>query len=137
MHSALRKNACGDAAIRAQPKVHCLAVSIDCPVEVVPSAPNADVGLINPPGRIYASYPPVPSLLELQHVVDNPAQNRFVRDDDSALGHHREIPIAQPVSDVPANALLDDLGIEPAPPMNWQREEGLVLAIVAAACSFA
>jgi hypothetical protein len=44
--------------------------------------------------------------------------NRRVRH-DAALGHHRhEIPIAQSVGDVAADAQLDDLGIEPAPSVN-------------------
>ena len=38
-----------------------------------------------------------------------------MRHTNSALGHHRvEIPIAQSVGDVPADAQLDDLGIEAA-----------------------
>jgi hypothetical protein len=41
---------------------------------------------------------------------------RRVRHGNAPLGHHRhEIPIAQPVSDVPADAQLDDLGMEAAP----------------------
>jgi hypothetical protein len=42
--------------------------------------------------------------------------NRRVRHDKAALSHHRhEVPIAQPVGDVLANAQFNDLGIEAAP----------------------
>jgi hypothetical protein len=45
--------------------------------------------------------------------------NRRVRHANAALGHHRrEISIAQPVGDVPADAQLDDLGIEAATSVN-------------------
>jgi hypothetical protein len=45
--------------------------------------------------------------------------NRRVRHDNAALGHHRhEIPIAQSVGDVPADAQFDDLGIEAAASVN-------------------
>jgi hypothetical protein len=41
--------------------------------------------------------------------------NRRVRHSNAPLGHHRlEISIAQAVGDVPADAQLDDLGIEAA-----------------------
>jgi hypothetical protein len=43
-----------------------------------------------------------------------------VRHDDAPLRHHRHpIPVAQPVSDVPAHALFDDLGIEAAAAVRW------------------
>jgi len=42
-----------------------------------------------------------------------------MRHGNTPLGHHcHEIPIAQPIGDVPANAQLDDLGIETAAAVN-------------------
>jgi hypothetical protein len=51
--------------------------------------------------------------------------NRRVRHDNAALGHHRhEVPIAQSVGDVPADAQLDDLGIEAATSVNGIADYG-------------
>ena len=45
--------------------------------------------------------------------------NRRVRYDNAALGHHRhQISVAQSVGDLPADAQLDELGIEPATSVN-------------------
>ena len=46
--------------------------------------------------------------------------NRCVRNDDAPLRHHRhEVSVAQPVGDIPAHALFDDLGIEAAAAVRW------------------
>jgi hypothetical protein len=50
--------------------------------------------------------------------------NRGVRHANAALGHHRhEISIAQSVSDVPADAQLDDLGIEAATSVKYSTKD--------------
>jgi hypothetical protein len=42
-----------------------------------------------------------------------------VCDDDSTFGHHRnQVSIAQTVGDVPTNAELNELGLEPASAIN-------------------
>jgi hypothetical protein len=62
---------------------------------------------------------PIPALLELGDIPNDPSQNRRVRDLDTTLRHHRdEISIAQPVGDVPADAKLDDVSIEGAAAVN-------------------
>jgi hypothetical protein len=54
--------------------------------------------------------------------------NRGVRHANAALGHHRyEIPVAQSVGDVPADAQLDDFGIEAAASVMGFRTIGLVI----------
>jgi len=46
-------------------------------------------------------------------VPGNPSRDGAVGYDDPALRHHsNEVPIAQPIGDVPANALLDDFNVE-------------------------
>src|ERR1022692_3044450 len=54
-----------------------------------------------------------PGLLELRNVTSAPPKDRRMRDFDAALGHHlHKISIRQPISDVPAHAQLDDVGVE-------------------------
>ena len=80
------KRLCGcSAAIGAKQKVDGLAVLIHSAIEVVPFASNTDVRLVDSPGGVNASCPTVPSLLELWHIVNYPAQNRRVGHADSAL----------------------------------------------------
>src|SRR5260370_40756549 len=92
---------------------------VDSAVEKIPLAPDLYIGLIHAPGGIHGPCEAVPSLLELRHIANHPTVNRRVRHTNAALGHHRhEISIAQPVGDVPADAQLDDLGIEAATSVN-------------------
>jgi hypothetical protein len=71
------------------------------------------------PGGIDGSGESVPALLKLRHVANHPAMNRRVRHANTSFGHHRhEISVAQPVGDLPADAQLDDLGIEAAASVN-------------------
>jgi hypothetical protein len=77
------------------------------------------VSFVHTPGSIHRPSESVPSLLELRHIANHPTMNRRVRHDNAALRHHRrQIPIAQSIGDVPAEAQFDDLGIEPAAPLN-------------------
>jgi hypothetical protein len=75
--------------------------------------------LIDAPGIIHRTCEAVPPLLKLRHIANNPAMNGGVRHGNASLRHHwHEIPIAQPLGDVPADAQLDYLGIEAAPAIN-------------------
>jgi hypothetical protein len=118
-----------DAAIWAKQKIPRLAVLIHGPIGKVPLALDLDVGFIHAPGGIHRSGEAVPSLLKLRHKANHPTMNRRVRHANAALGHHRhEISIAQPVGDVPADAQLDDLGIEAATSVNRISDYGLVIS---------
>src|ERR1700690_314960 len=45
--------------------------------------------------------------------INSQLKDRRMRDFDAALGHHlHKISIRQPISDVPAHAQLDDVGVE-------------------------
>jgi hypothetical protein len=49
-----------------------------------------------------------PSALVFRHILQHPTHDCRVGDDDLALGHHRgQIPVAQPISGVTANAEFD------------------------------
>jgi hypothetical protein len=116
----------GDAAIRKKQKIHGLAVLVDSPIEIIPLASDLDVGLVDAPGIIHGSCEAVPALLKLRHIANHSAMNGGVRHANAALGHHGyEIPIAQPIGDVPTDAQLDDLGIKAAPAINEISRYGL------------
>src|SRR3981081_1205187 len=112
---------CGcNAVVRAKQKVHGLAVLIHGAIEVVPFPSNTNIRLIDSPGGVHGACPTIPSLLELRYIMNPPPQDRRVGHTESALGHHgHQIPIAQPVGDVPADAQFDDLGLEPSAPVDW------------------
>jgi hypothetical protein len=115
----------GDTAIRAKQKIHRLAVLVDGPVEKIPLSANFDIRFIYAPGSIHGSCEAVPSLFELRYISNHPTMNRRVLHGNSPLGHHRhEISIAQPVGDVPADAQLDDFGIEAATSVNGISDGG-------------
>jgi hypothetical protein len=79
----------GDTAIRTKQKIHRLAVLVDRPIEKMPLAPDAYIGLIDAPGSIHGSSEAVLSLLKLRHIANHPTMNRRVRHANAALGHHR------------------------------------------------
>ena len=63
----------------------------------------------------FGKYPreAAPSFHELRDVAGYPAKDRRMRDLDAALGHHlNQVPIRQPVGDIPTHAQLDDVGVE-------------------------
>src|SRR5664279_1828165 len=102
-----------DSTVTAQQRIYRLAVLVDGSVKIVPLGVDRDVRLIDPPRRADESREPVPTLLELRDVPRHPSKYRRVRDLHAALGHHlHEIPIRQPIRDVPAHAQLDDVGVE-------------------------
>ena len=69
--------------------------------------------LANPPRWPYAACMAVPPLLAFRHIPDDPSQERRVRKVQATVGHHRrQISIAQPEVDVPADAQLDNLGVK-------------------------
>jgi hypothetical protein len=64
--------------------------------------------------RIGSSVSHIPARTELPS-----AENRAAGYRDAALGHHpNEVAIAQPVGAVPANAQLDDFGVEHPSPLD-------------------
>jgi Gluconate 2-dehydrogenase subunit 3 len=68
---------------------------------------------VYPPRRADAARMSIPAFLELRNVPHNPSQNSRVRDFNTPLRHHRhEISIAQPLGDIPADANLNDAGVE-------------------------
>src|ERR1035437_3897796 len=79
----------------------------------MPFASNGNVRLVGAPRSTDGSRESVPALLIFRHEPGYPSQDCAVSHDDPALRHHpNEVPIAQPIGDVPANAQLDDFSIE-------------------------
>jgi hypothetical protein len=67
-----------------------------------------------------------PSLFELRDLPLDPAQNGRVRDGNAAFCHHLdEVPVAEPVSQVPADAQLYSRRIETPTPMDRVAVEGM------------
>src|ERR1017187_9224113 len=106
------------ATIPTRQKIDALALLVYSSIQVVPFAANGDVRLVYPPRRTDAARVPIPALLELGDIPNDPSQNRRVRDLDTTLRHHRhEISVAQPVGDIPADAKLNDVGVEGTAPV--------------------
>lgn len=59
----------GDTAIRTEQKVDRFAVLVDSPIEIIPLAPDLDVGFSDAPGSIHGSCEAAPSLLELREFL--------------------------------------------------------------------
>jgi Domain of unknown function (DUF3387) len=103
----------GDPTVAAEQEVDGLALLVNRSIEIVPLGFDRNVRLIDPPRRTHASRESAPSLLILRNVPSHPSQNRRMRDFDAALRHNLdEIPIRQPIGDVPTHAQLDDVSVE-------------------------
>jgi hypothetical protein len=99
--------------------VDCLAVLIDGTVEVVPATTDRDIRLVHSPRRSDRSRESTPALLVLRDVTQYPSKDCGVGDLNAALGHDLDqVSIGEAVADVPADAQLDDLGVEYSPPIN-------------------
>src|SRR3569833_3672605 len=108
------------AAVGAKQMVDGFAVSIDGPIQVVRSASDGDVCFVHTPGRIHRLRVASPPLLLLWDIPKHPAHDRRMSHGNASLGHHgSQIPVTEPVGDVPTHAQLDDVHGEPAPALVW------------------
>jgi len=104
-----------NSAILSQQCIDRLSVFVHRTIKICRFAANTDCSLVHAPGGIYRACEASPALFEFRHVAQDPTHDRRVRHDDAALGHHGgQVSIAQPIRDVPANAELNGLGLEPA-----------------------
>ena len=102
-------------AVSAQQKVDRLAVLIDSAIQVVPLRLNLDIGLVNPPRGTNGLCELLPALLELGNVPSHPSEDGTVGHLNSTLRHHLdEVPIRQPIGDIPSHAQLNNVGIKGA-----------------------
>ncbi len=86
----------------------------------MPFASNGNVRLVGAPGTTDGPRESVPALLKFRHVPGYPSEDCAVGHRDPALRHHcNEVPIAQPIRDVPANAQLNDFSIEHSSAVDW------------------
>ena len=94
----------------AKQKVDRVADLVDCSVQVLPLAADLDVGFVHPPAIADRQLTPATHRREHRQHLHRPAMDRRVVDRHSTLGHHFfEMPQAQRVRHVPANAHQHDL----------------------------
>src|ERR1035438_175421 len=103
----------GNSTVAAEQEIDGLAMLVDRSVKVMPLRLDRDIRLIHPPRSADRFGEPAPALVELRDVPRHPSQDRRVRHLDAALGHHlHQVPVRQSVSDIPAHAKFDDVGVE-------------------------
>src|SRR5208282_6710414 len=92
----------------------------------MPTATDRHSRFVHTPGLTRRSGKASPSTLVLRRISQHPAHDRGVRDDHVALSHHRgQITVAQPISDVPANAELDGFRRKATTPIDCVASYGL------------
>src|ERR1700731_647315 len=103
----------GDVSLLAEVKIDCSPDFIDSTIQISPPALHPYICLVTSPRT--ANWPriPAPALLEFRHVTLDPAQNGGMGQQDSAFGHHfHQVPCAELVPQIPANAQNDDFLVE-------------------------
>jgi hypothetical protein len=104
-----------DSAVSAKQEIHRLTVLVDGAIQVVPLRLDRNVGFVDSPRGTDRLGKSVPPLLKLRHVARHPSKDRRMGDLDAALSHHlHQIPIREPVGDVPTHTQLDDIRVERA-----------------------
>jgi len=99
-------------SFRAQHEIDRLSRRIDGAVEILPLTFDFDVGLINAVGVGVQSQVRTNSFLQLRSIRLNPPVNRRVIEREAAFVHHLfEIAIAESITQIPAYAEKDDLGL--------------------------
>src|SRR5208282_3071687 len=92
----------------------------------MPTATDRHSRFVHTPGLTRRSGKASPSTLVLRRITQHPAHDRGVGDDDFALSHHRrQITVAQPISDVPANAEFDGFSGKATTPIDCVAYYGL------------
>src|SRR5438876_7225667 len=103
----------GNAPIRSQHEVYAAPLLVHGSVQIVPFALDRNVRLVNAPGTTDLAGKAIPALLKFRNIPNHPSHDRRVRNDHATLRHHcNEISVAQAISDVPAHAQNNDLGVE-------------------------
>src|SRR5258707_13585069 len=92
----------------------------------MPTATDRHSCFVHTPRLTRRSGKASPSTLVLWRIVQHPAHDRGVGDDDLAFSHHRrQITVAQAISDVPANAEFDGFSWKATTPINRVASYGL------------
>jgi hypothetical protein len=103
----------GDPPVASEQEIDGLAILVDSTMEIVPLGLDRDVRLVHPPRRANRLGKTVPPLLKLRHVPGHPAKDRRVGDLDAALRHHLDqVPIRQPIGDIPPHAELNNVRVK-------------------------
>lgn len=99
-----------------QEKLSCVALRVDCSIEVDPLFFYLDGGLIHFPGVVAGFEVRPTALLQFRGVALHSARDGGVINRMPSLNHHFfEVAIAQSVSEVPAHTQQNDVGLEMTP----------------------
>ena len=99
---------CGHIGLSREQEVDGFSLLVDGTVKVLPDALDVDVGLIHAPAPTYRVLVFSGHLLDVWQKSDRPSVDRRMVDRHAALLHHFfQVPVAQRVSHVPANADQD------------------------------
>src|SRR6185437_10170831 len=115
-NSLLQEGLCRlNCAFVAQKRVNRSTVPVHSPIHVMRPAANGHGGLVHSPGGPNWPGKSCPPLLILWDIPMHPPHDRRMRHGDAALGHHGDqVAVAEPVRDVPADALFDHFdGVAP------------------------
>src|SRR5258706_8729780 len=92
----------------------------------MPTATDRHSRFVHTPRLTRRSGKASPSTLVLRRIAQHPAHDRGVGHDDVALSHHRgQITVAQPISDVRANAEFDGFSRKATTPIDRVASDGL------------
>ena len=126
VEEALRR---GHVALRSKQEVHGFAVLVDGAVEVFPDALDLDVRLVHAPAAADRALVLAGHLLDERQETNRPPVDRRMVDRHAALFHHLlEVPVAQRVGRVPADADQDHVDRKAHPfeveHIDWSRIQG-------------
>jgi hypothetical protein len=108
---------CGYISCPTEPEVDSLPSLVYCPIQIGPLSAHLEMGFIDSPRAASAAAKAIPPLDEHWRIPSNPAQDRRVRQLNSAFRHHfDQVPRTQFVSEVPAHTKHNDFPVEmPSP----------------------
>src|ERR1700733_10538272 len=87
--------------------------SVASPMRRGSTTSRRTVGLVDSPGGPNRFGKSAPPLLKFRHVARHPSKDRRIGDPNASLSHHlHQIPIREPIRNVPPYAELDNVGIE-------------------------
>lgn len=96
---------CGMVSLGTQQKVDGVAITVDRPVQALPPAAGLHVSFVHSQASTDRALAPAKPRRPHQQHLDQPAMQRRVTNEDSALGHHLlDVQKAQRTGRVPAHA---------------------------------
>src|SRR5438477_12118474 len=84
----LKKRLAAATSLRSLSRKSDLSVFVDRSIEIGPAPLHLYIRLVTSPRTINRSSVTVPAFFEFRNIPLDPTENRCVRQDNSALGHH-------------------------------------------------